>query len=318
MTVGSKVNPNFPIPGIDQSSRGFRDNFATIKQEFENIQGKHIQLVGALLSDPIQIGNGQQDILIPVNVSLSNIQAAGANHSVQYNLNNTIAGSEIYYSNARVGVNTATPASALHVIGNAIITSASPLTSLDIGSNLSIHASSSTSLLRVNSTNVITISNSNVTVGIGTAPKARLDVYSNDRDVVVFRASKNNSDNGIRFTTQQPNSTIGLILEQRNVDSAGGLRMDQTGAVSIHVGESMDASLSNASRVINILPNNNVGIGSMVPKNQLDVQGNAFISGHLAIGATPTISGSRAGNAALTSLLTALENMGLIIDSTTP
>ena len=76
MTVGSKVNPNFPIPGIDQSSRGFRDNFSTIKQELENLQAKRIQLAGSVISDPIEIGNGNQDVIIPVNVNLTNIQAA--------------------------------------------------------------------------------------------------------------------------------------------------------------------------------------------------------------------------------------------------
>jgi len=56
----------------------------------------------------------------------------------------------------------------------------------------------------------------------------------------------------------------------------------------------------------------------MSPRNQLDVQGNAFISGQLAIGNTPSITGSQAGNAALANLLSALAAMGLIIDNTTP
>ena len=79
----------------------------------------------------------------------------------------------------------------------------------------------------------------------------------------------------------------------------------------------MDANLSDASRVLVILANNNVGIGSMVPRNQLDVQGNVSVSGTLNVGSTPSISGSRGGNTALASLLTALQAMGLIIDNTT-
>ena len=35
----SNVNPNFPVPGIDQSSKGFRDNFSIIKEEIETLQG---------------------------------------------------------------------------------------------------------------------------------------------------------------------------------------------------------------------------------------------------------------------------------------
>ena len=140
MTVGSKVNPNFPIPGIDQSSRGFRDNFSTIKQELENLQAKRIQLAGSVISDPIEIGNGNQDVIIPVNVNLTNIQAAGENHSLQYNLNNTISGSTVYFVNDRLGINTQSPVQALDVMGNAVITSGEANTTLALGNNLLVNA----------------------------------------------------------------------------------------------------------------------------------------------------------------------------------
>jgi hypothetical protein len=58
MSVNSKVNPNFPLPGIDQPSKGFRDNFAIIKQEIEALQGKSIQLVGDVTSTPVLLGAG--------------------------------------------------------------------------------------------------------------------------------------------------------------------------------------------------------------------------------------------------------------------
>lgn len=316
MTVGSRINTNFPIPGVDQSSRGFRDNFATIKHEIESLQGKHIQLSGSLISDPIEIGNGSGDIVIPVNVSLSQIQAAGNPYSVQYNFNNVISGSTVYYRDSRVGINTNTPAHALDVVGNARIASGEETTLLVVGGNLIVTATPLSTAFAVDGTNVVVINNSNLTVGIGTSPNAVLDVYSPNTDVAVFRGVKNDSDNGVRFTTSQPNSTFGLVLEQRAADSVGGIRIDQTGAVSIHVAESMDANLSDASRVINILANNNVGIGSMSPKNQLDVQGNAYVSGHLTVGTVPVITGSRGGNAALFYLLAALQNMGLIKNNT--
>lgn len=116
MTVGSNINPNFPIPGVDQSSRGFRDNFSIIKQEIENLQSKNIQIVGAMVSDPIEIGNSQSDIVI--HVDAGNIQASGSNLSVQYNLNSVMTGSQMYYNNGRVGINTSTPSQPLHVYGN--------------------------------------------------------------------------------------------------------------------------------------------------------------------------------------------------------
>ena len=80
----------------------------------------------------------------------------------------------------------------------------------------------------------------------------------------------------------------------------------------------MFANLSNTSRVINILTNHNVGIGSALPQTNFDVAGNAKISGTLAVGTIPTITGSRTDGSALLNLLTALAAMGLIIDNSTP
>ena len=64
MSVNSKVNPNFPLPGIDQPSKGFRDNFAIIKQEIEALQGKTIQLVGDVISVPVVLGSGNSVVQI--------------------------------------------------------------------------------------------------------------------------------------------------------------------------------------------------------------------------------------------------------------
>jgi hypothetical protein len=64
MAANSRVNPNFPLPGLDQSSKGFRDNFTIIKQELEALQGKSIQITGDVSGGPTQLGSGQQVVQI--------------------------------------------------------------------------------------------------------------------------------------------------------------------------------------------------------------------------------------------------------------
>lgn len=285
MAVGSRINPNFPIPGIDQSSKGFRDNFGTIKTEIENLQGKRIQLSGSLISDPVEIGSGTQDVIIPVAVSLTNVQAAGSNLSVQYNFNGIISGSNMYYNAGRVGIGTSAPVRALHVVGNATVAALNNnKTYFQIGPNVNITSGTLTANISIDTTPTITMNVPSKNVGIGTNAAVRLTVASNENDVARFHAYKPLSDNSIRFSTTPSTATIGFVLEQRYANSVGGLRLDQNGIISLHVNESMDANLSDASRVIVILPDNNVGIGSMTPQNQLDVDGNVFVSGHVGIG----------------------------------
>ena len=66
MAVISKINPNFPIPGIDQSSKGFRDNFSTIKTEIENLQSKTITFVGDISGTSGQFSSGTSPIVVNV------------------------------------------------------------------------------------------------------------------------------------------------------------------------------------------------------------------------------------------------------------
>jgi hypothetical protein len=323
MTVGSNVNPNYPIPGVDQSSRGFRDNFATIKTEIENLQSKNIQIAGSLVSEPVQIGNGTGDIVIPVDVSLANIQAAGSNHAVQYNLNNVISGSQIYFVNGLVGIGTNLPHQALDVIGNLVVMSTGQQTMLQLGQNLIVNASTASTTFGINTANVIVINNADITVGIGSAPQATLDVWSHTNDVMIVRSLLNNQDNSLRYTTSQTNSTLGLTFEQRNTNRVGGLRMDQNGNVTLHAGENSLSNLSNATRIITLLANRHVGINSTDPQVSLDVGGDAAVSGNLAVkgslavGTVPTITGSITSGAALGNLLVAMASMGLIINNTT-
>lgn len=64
MPVISRINPNFPLPGIDQSTKGFRDNFAITKTEIENLQSKTIQLVGDITSAATILDSGTAPVVI--------------------------------------------------------------------------------------------------------------------------------------------------------------------------------------------------------------------------------------------------------------
>lgn len=98
MVANSRVNPNFPIPGIDQSSRGFRDNFSAIKTEIENIQSKRIVLTGDVTSNSTIIDSGSGDVIVDCTVAVINAAAGGDNFSVQYNrLGIVTGGANLYW-----------------------------------------------------------------------------------------------------------------------------------------------------------------------------------------------------------------------------
>ncbi len=95
MTANSQVNPNFPLPGIDQPSKGFRDNFTIIKQEIEALQGKQIQLTGDVTSAPtaLDAGTGISLIITTSKVfrqSFTNATLSGGLLTVNHNLGERI------------------------------------------------------------------------------------------------------------------------------------------------------------------------------------------------------------------------------------
>ena len=95
MSVNSQVNPNFPLPGLDQSSKGFRDNFTIIKQEIEALQGKQIQLVGEITSAPVQLGAGSMIVQIVTQgrvfrQSFQTADVSGGEITITHNLGNKI------------------------------------------------------------------------------------------------------------------------------------------------------------------------------------------------------------------------------------
>lgn len=85
-------------------------------------------------------------------------------------------------------------------------------------------------------------------------------------------------------------------------------------------------SATNRLLLSNTTPSTNTTTGSLVVSGGVGIAGDANIGGTLRVNgqvgfnvapiAKPTITGSRGGNAALASLLTALANYGLITDST--
>jgi hypothetical protein len=95
MSVNSRVNPNFPLPGLDQPSKGFRDNFTIIKQEIEALQGKRIQLVGDIQGGPTTLGAGDTiaQIITQSVIHRRSFQTAdvsGGEITITHNLGNKI------------------------------------------------------------------------------------------------------------------------------------------------------------------------------------------------------------------------------------
>jgi hypothetical protein len=302
MVAISRVNPNFPIPGIDQSSKGFRDNFSTIKSEIEALQGKNIVLTGDVQASPVLIDSGSGDVVIDCVVAVANIAAGGSNLSVQYNVNGVITGNNSFIyqpSNGHVGIGTNNIDNfMLNVNGTAQFKNAVVIESSDnvtdstltlttlTGSQLDISSGNNTVTFnsvnntpisfQIGSANVANLSSQGLFIGIGTTSwqaTRTLEVESFDPDIALFQGLEDFVDHGVRLTTDQDYSSIGVILEHRVANAVGGIRIDNQGNVSIHSGESMNAQLSTASTRLLINPAGQVGIGTTVPRAQLDVNG---------------------------------------------
>lgn len=290
MVAVSRVNPNYPIPGIDQSSRGFRDNFATIKSEIEAIQGKAIVLTGDVTSGNVIIDSGTGDIVINTVVSVANVTAGGSNLSIQYNDSGIINGADGFiYDPASnfVGIGTSAPVLPLDVWGQAIVRN-----QFIVGSNAGTPGFGTAYInslngaiqfgslgpdniqIQVANIDIANLGPTGLAIGVGTSAAVRqLDVASNMPDIAWFYGNLDTSDIGVRFTTDQATSSIGLILDQSAANAAGGIRVGTDGNVTIHSGENTGAQLSDSSARILVTGVGQVGIGSNSPRLQLDVAG---------------------------------------------
>jgi hypothetical protein len=312
MAVGSNVNPNYPIPGIDQSSKGFRDNFSTIKVEIENLQAKNIVLVGDATGNAI-IDSGTGEVVINTVVSVANIAAAAPDRAVQFNAAGTLAGDtfltwdtaqtlvigdqqpDTYYwldsGLAKIhdllaiqGNNT----NALLSITGADATYPTVYLSSEVNNgvgqaNLNIANADTVTIdtlnIQFNGANGAQFNANGLSVGavylstVG-SPVGYLEVYADGQaDMGNFYSTYDNSDNGVRLQTAGANSTVGLVLQQTNADAVAGIRIGQTGNLSLHTGLNNGADLNDSSIVVLVDQSGRMGIGITQPQYRLDVDG---------------------------------------------
>lgn len=312
MAVGSNVNPNYPIPGIDQSSKGFRDNFSTIKVEIENLQAKNIVLQGDATGNAI-IDSGSGAVIINTTVSAANIAAGGPDRSIQFNSSGVLAGDAFLSWNPdeTLVVGSQTPDTfywldsgrakihdSLLIEGDnqpAVLTIASTdptyagvifgvYNNSGVGmANLNVVNADSVTVdtlnIQFNGTNAAQFNANGLAVGAvyqaaAGGPAGYLEVYADGQaDIANFYTIYNNSDNGVRIQTAGANSTAGVVLQQTNADSAAGIRIGQTGNLTLHTGLNNGADLDDSSIVVLVDQSGRMGIGINQPQFRLDVDG---------------------------------------------
>jgi hypothetical protein len=303
MATDSRINPNFPIPGIDQSSRGFRDNFSVAKREIEQLQNTTIQLAGAVTSAPVVFGSSETNAVVIDTVIAGGLIALDPpNLAVQFNLNGRLTGSEsLVFTGTSLGIGTNSPDASyvmdargsLSATGNISLgSSESTLTKIDLISGSTTARIS----LDADSMDIVNIDSKPISlatsgerrllispdgnVGIGTSqPIAVLHVYSQGKDLARFKTGTELTDSMIRALTDAASSTIAWGIEHSAGNWLGGMRIDSAGTVSIHSGENAGAQLSTSSARISIDNFGKVGIGISQPIYMLDVNGTMRTSG---------------------------------------
>lgn len=292
----SNINPNYPIPGLDQSSKGFRDNFAIIKREIETLQGTTIQLVGGVVSNAVEIGSAE-NILLATSINGGNISLPEPNYAIQYNDFGTLTGStNLIYDplTSRVGINNPSPVATLDIVGDIkafdriLMRPSTPADVLRVelfhtGNSLLLLNDDLDCMVGTNSPvplKLMTNQEPHVTitadgfVGIGTTlPLTKFEVFSQYIDAAHFTTHDTLTDSMVRCTTVGDLSTIGIGLEHKIGNQLGGIRIDQDGVVSIHSGEDFGATLSTSTARISIDQFGKVGVGQSAPAYNLEVNG---------------------------------------------
>jgi len=312
MAVGSNVNPNYPIPGIDQSSRGFRDNFSTIKTEIENLQAKNIILQGDATGNAI-IDSGSGAVIINTVVAVANVAAASPDRALQFNNAGTLAGDAYLTWNLdeTLVIGNQTPDTyywldsgltkihdSLLLQGDnqpAVLTMASTDPSY-AGVIFGVYTNSGVGMANLNVVNAdaITVDTLNIQfngnnaaqfnangLAVGAVyqaaaggPTGYLEVYADGQaDIGNFYTIYDNSDNGVRLQTAGANSTVGVVLQQTNADAVAGMRIGQTGNLTLHTGLNNGADLDDSSIVVLVDQSGRMGIGINQPQFRLDVDG---------------------------------------------
>jgi hypothetical protein len=299
MAVGSNVNPNYPIPGIDQSSKGFRDNFSAIKVEIENLQSKNIVLTGDATGNAI-IDGGTGDVVIHTVVNMGNIAAAAPDRSVQFNNAGTLGGDPLLYWDPveTLVIGSQTPdlyywldsgQAKIHdellvfadTGGSTIRIASSDMTvpELQLSSQIGyayLSVSDQSPLLFINNGNTAAIlTEQGLAVGsMVNPPSNRLEVFeSAQSNIALMQSTLDNSDNTVRLETVGANSTMGLALQQTAADSVVGMRISQTGNLTLHTGLNNGAYLDDSSIVVQLDSSGRMGIGINQPQFRLDIDG---------------------------------------------
>jgi hypothetical protein len=331
MAVGSNVNPNYPIPGIDQSSKGFRDNFSTIKVELENLQSKNIVLTGDATGNAV-ISSGSGEVVINTTVAVANAASVGENFSVQYNRNGKLGGDGnlLYdYSTQTLIVDVPSPDTTYSLdsgrarihnflavqadAGNAVLNIAGgdatyPTVQListnnsGVGqANLNVSNVDAVTIdtlnIQFNSHNIAQFNASGMSLGAvhlanPGGPVGYFEVYADARqDVANFYSILEYSDNDVRFSTAAYDSTMGLVLENTGSDSVAGIRIGRTGNLSLHTGGFAGSNLSDSTITVLIDRSGRMGIGIPTPQQRLDVDGGIQWNLPNTANVAPVISG---------------------------
>jgi hypothetical protein len=95
----------------------------------------------------------------------------------------------------------------------------------------------------------------------------------------------------VRISTTAYASTAGLILQNTGNDSVAGIRIGQTGNLSLHTGLNANSNLDDSSIVVLIDQSGRMGIGINAPQQRLDVDGGIQWNLPNTANVAPVISG---------------------------